>query len=199
MQSKETPPLLHNEDVITGTPSAIEVLMPDTSNSTDETKPCCEAQHEMESEMGNTSVTVYPAVSSGDYDRMVHLKAERELAVKNSIYLTTTMYLALVTNSHLIHLESNQDNFKPKYNGLVYSEVADGGYCKYCVFAQREASFHEFGTLATNILSNHFSSKGHRSHQIAVEKVKAFCNVMRINHLINTVADLGILKGGFHY
>ena len=82
-----------------------------------------------------------------------------------------------------------QSTWLAKYNGLVYSQAADGGYCKYCVlFAQCEASFSAFGILinrplanskkASNILNDHFGSGGCKSHQIAVEKAKAFCDVM---------------------
>ena len=72
---------------------------------------------------------------------------------------------------------------------MIYSQVADGGYCKYCVlFAQYETSVQAFGTLvnrpltnfkkASDILKDHFGCGGRKSHQIAVEKAKAFCNVM---------------------
>ena len=160
MQSEESPALLHNEDAMIGTPSAIEVLMPDTSNSIDETQPGCEVQHEMESEMGNTSVTMHPAVSSGDFDRVVHLKAERELTDSEKFYLLNHHFVPRIGYqfpSHTFGKQSRrfQKQWLSNYNGLVYSEVADGGYCKYCVlFAQCEASFHEFDTLVNRPLTN---------------------------------------------
>ena len=196
MQCEETATLLHsdNEDVMIGTSTATEVSVPDnlnTSNTTDETQ---DAQHEVESNIGNTSVTMHPAVSSGDFDRVVHLKAERELTDNEKFYLLNHHFVPGVGYqfpSHTFGKQSRrfQKQWLTKYSGLVYSEVADGGYCKYCVlFAQCEASVHAFGALvnrpltnlkkATNILPDHFSHKGCRSHRIAVEKAKAFCNVM---------------------
>ena len=95
------------------TPTAPEVLVPDASNSIDETELGRNAQHEMESEIGNTSVTMHPAISSGDFDRVVHLKAERELTDSEKFYLLNHHFVPpLVTNFDLIHLENNQDDFK---------------------------------------------------------------------------------------
>ena len=82
-----------------------------------------------------------------------------------------------------------QRNWLTKYNGLVYSQVADGGYCKcYVLFTQCETSFQAFGRLVTqpltnfkkasDILKGHFGRRGRKSYQIAEEKATAFCNVM---------------------
>ena len=82
-----------------------------------------------------------------------------------------------------------QSNWLTKYNGLVYSQVADGEYCEcYVLFAQCETSFQAFGRLVTrpltnfkkasDILKGHFGCRGRKSHQIAAEKATAFCNVM---------------------
>ena len=46
-----------------------------------------------------------------------------------------------------------QSNWLTKY-GLVYSQVADGGYCKYHVlFAKCETSVQAFGTLVNQPLT----------------------------------------------
>lgn len=81
-----------------------------------------------------------------------------------------------------------QSNWLTKYNGLVYSQVADGGYYKYVLFAQCETSVQAFGTLvnrpltnfkkASDILKDQFGCRGRKSHQIAVERATALCNVM---------------------
>ena len=76
-----------------------------------------------------------------------------------------------------------------KYKGLAYSKSADSGYCKYCIlFAQTEVSGQRLGMLvnrpftnlkhASDILNEHFNQK---SHLLAVQKAKAFSNVMANN------------------
>ena len=140
------------------------------------------------------TLAMHPAVSSGDFDRVVQLKTERDLTDSEKLFLLNHHFLPGASYRFPIHTFGRQSRrfqsiWLAKYNGLVYSQVADGGYCKYCVlFAQCEASFSAFGTLvnrpltnfkkASNILNNHFGCKGRKSHQIAVKKAKAFCDVM---------------------
>ena len=90
IRSEETATLVHNENVMICTPTATKVSLPampddfNTSNTIDETH---DAQHEIK--ISNPSVTMHPAVSSGDFDHMVHLKTEKELTDSETFYLHT--------------------------------------------------------------------------------------------------------------
>ena len=169
--------------------------MPDSdevASNTTETPPVqC---NEVPSDSTCTDLTMHPAVSSGDFDQVVHLKTERDLIDSEKLFLLNHHFVPGIGYQFPAHTFGKQSrhfqsNWLTKYNGLVYSQAADGGYCKYCVlFAQCEASVQAFGTLvnrpltnfkkASDILKDHFGCRGRKSHQIAVEKAKAFCNVM---------------------
>ena len=49
-----------------------------------------------------------------------------------------------------------QSSWLSKYNGLVYSESADGGFCKYCVVCANVANckVKELGVLVKKPLTN---------------------------------------------
>lgn len=74
-----------------------------------------------------------------------------------------------------------------KYNGHVYSESEDGGYCKFCVLFARSGPTLELGVLvnrplinfkrATQKLSDHFHNK--KFHKAAVQEVESFSAVMK--------------------
>ena len=75
-----------------------------------------------------------------------------------------------------------------KYNGLVYSDSDDGGYCKFCVlFAHCQPSVSELGVLVNRLLTNlkqtteklknHFISEERKSHHEAVQTELTFCAV----------------------
>lgn len=191
--SSEEAPLPQNEDIVTTTQLSLSALPDDDEilSNIDESE--THVLHN-EAEINNTCIHMHPAVSSGDFDRVVHLKAERDLADSEKFYLLNHHFVPGINYQFPAHTFGKQSrrfqrNWLTKYNGLAYSQNADGGYCKYCVlFAQCEASSQAFGILvnqpltnfkkASNILIKHFGCKGRKSHQIAVEKAKAFCNVM---------------------
>ena len=180
IQSEETP-IPHNRDVISTRTEVSLPVMPDDLSSIDETH----VQHN-EVEVNNTSIGMHPAISSGDFNRVVHLKYERDLTDSEKFYLLKHHFVPGISYQFPAQTFGKQSrrfqrNWLTKYNGLVYSQLADGGYCKYCVlFAQYETSNQAFGTLvnqpltnfkkASNILIYHFSCNGRKSHQIAVEK-----------------------------
>ena len=72
-----------------------------------------------------------------------------------------------------------QGSWLDKYNGLVYSESDDGGYCKFCVLFAHCQEVSELGVLvnppltnlkkATEKLKNHFISEERKSHHEAVQ------------------------------
>ena len=79
-----------------------------------------------------------------------------------------------------------QINLLSQFDGLVYSESENGGYCKYCVlFGKCGPTMKNFGVFVNSPLIDfkrvieklnlHFhSSKGKRFHQAAVEVAHAF-------------------------
>ena len=92
-----------------------------------------------------------------------------------------------------------QSTWLSKFNGLVYSESENGGYCKYCVlFGKCGPTMNEFGILVNRPLtdfkrvSQHFhSAKGKKYHQAAVEEALAFISVkdnpaFAIDHRLNS-------------
>ena len=142
----------------------------------------------------NDEPALHPAVSSGDFGQVVQLKAQRNLTDKEKFFLLKHHFVptkghqfpARVFSQRQRHFQSS---WLDKYNGLVYSESEDGGYCKFCVlFARCEASVKELGVLVIRPLTNfkkaidklneHFGSKGRKFHQAAVERAIAFCAVM---------------------
>ena len=62
----------------------------------------------MESEIGNTSVTKHPAISSGDFDHVLHLKAERELTDSKKFYLLNHHFVPCIGYQFLSHTFGKQ-------------------------------------------------------------------------------------------
>ena len=93
-----------------------------------------------------------------------------------------------------------QGSWLDKYNGLVYSESDDGGYCKFCVvFAHCQPSVSELWVLVNRLLTNlkkvienlknHFISEERKSHHEAVQTALTFCAVKE-----NRVLQLGSIR-----
>ena len=103
------------------------------------------------------SDTLHPAVSSGDFDKVVELKARRELSDREKLYLLKNHFVPSKGYSFPGRIFGRkqrhfQHSWLERYNGLVYSAAVDAGYCKFCVlFARSEA---ELGTLITRPLTN---------------------------------------------
>ena len=96
---------------------------------------------------------LHPAISSGDIGRVVKLKSERNLTDNEKYVLLKKLFIPAASYKFPCHSingqkRSFQHSCLSRYNGLVYSESQDGGYCKFCVmFGKCECSVNEFGVL----------------------------------------------------
>ena len=136
-------------------------------------------------------LTLHPAVSSGDLSLVQALKQGRCLTDKERHYLMEHSFVphtgynfpSRTISGSVRHF---QHRWLTKYNGLVYSESTDGGFCKFCVlFARCTPTVKELGVLVTKPLTNfkkavekldeHFHGK--KFHKVAVEAAMAFMQV----------------------
>ena len=140
------------------------------------------------SSTGQSLASLHPSVSSGDFDKVVQLKAQRELTDREKFYLLKNhivpskgyCFPGRIFGQKQRHF---QHNWLERYNGLVYS---DGGYCKFCVlFSRSEAGLSILVTRpminfkkASEKLNEHFATKGRKAHVASVEKAEAFRAVM---------------------
>ena len=135
-----------------------------------------------------------PAVSSGDFSRVVEV---RKLCDQERYHLLTNHFHPAYNYSFPSVLHGNQRrcfqyNWLLKYNGLVYSEIENGGYCKYCILFD-EASPRSVPSVLTTLpltnfqkasekLREHFTGIGSNSakkyHLAAVERAENFKAVM---------------------
>ena len=132
-----------------------------------------------------------PTVSSGDFSRVVDLKKVRKLCDQERYHLLTNHFHPAYNYSFPSVLHGNQRrcfqyNWLLKYNGLVYSEIENGGYCKYCILFD-EASPRSVPSVLTTLpltnfqkasekLREHFTGIGSNSakkyHLPAVERAE---------------------------
>ncbi len=140
-----------------------------------------------------------PAVLSGDYKRVVQLKQSRALSDPEKHHLLTNHFVPPPHYTFPPHDYGKQKrhfqlSWLSRYNGLVYSELDDGGYCKYCVlFGQPSPSVPTLaGTFvirplahlgkASEKLREHFEGvKGgsaRKYHLKAFQVAEMFMNVM---------------------
>lgn len=86
--------------------------------------------------------SLHPAESLGDFGKVVQLKVQRELSDQEKLYLLKHHFVPSKGYSFPAHIFSHrqrqrqrhfQQSWLERYNGLVYSESEDGGYCKFCV------------------------------------------------------------------
>ena len=118
------------------------------------------------SEPGNQSDSepteeVHVAIRSGDFGKVVKLKQERRLTDQEKYLLLTQFSVAPPDTykfpTHTINgvCRHFQHSWLAKYNGLVYSESEDGGYCKFCVlFGRCGPTVKELGVLVNKPLTN---------------------------------------------
>ena len=133
------------------------------------------------------------AVLSGDFGKVVKLKASRRLTDHEKYYLFENYYVPSEVHAFLPReIGGKQRRFQrswlKRYKGLVYSPTENGGYCKYCVlFATPKPNVSELGVLVSKPLTNfkkvteklkHFSGNGRTYHKAAVEKAMALLDVM---------------------
>ena len=127
--------------------------------------------------------------------RVVQLKALRKLTDNEKLVLLKQHFVPsrnykFPTRSFHGHCRHFQQRWLEQYNGLVYSESEDGGYCKFCVlFGKCGPTAKELGVLvnrpltnfrkATEKLGEHFHClKGKKYHQAALEAATAFTAAM---------------------
>ena len=80
----------------------------------------------------------HPAVSSGDFARVVQLKGIRKLTDHETFFLLSNHFIPTRNYKFPARFVSGrnrhfQQSWLDQHNGLVYSESENGGYCKYCV------------------------------------------------------------------
>ena len=95
---------------------------------------------------------VHPAVGSGDFGKVVQLKASIKLTDHENLYLLTKHFIPPQNFKFPAHFVSGrnrhfQQSWLDQNNGLVYSESEDVGYCKYCVLFARDGPTMELGVL----------------------------------------------------
>ena len=132
-------------------------------------------------------------VRSGDLAKIVHLKGQRPLTNQEKMYILEHCFVPRTGYNfpnRIINGCKRQFHHKwlEKYNGLAYSESADGGYCKYCVlFARCGPTVVQLGVLvnkpltnfkkATEKLDKHFFEC--QFHKSAVEAAMMFSKVQQ--------------------
>ena len=136
--------------------------------------------------------TLHPDISSGDIGKVVNLKSmgyflsdyEKDYLLKNSFVPCSGYQFPVRSISGINH--RFQHNWLSKYNGLVFSESENGGFCKFCVlFAEPSPTVKVFGIIinkpltnfkkASERLNDHFGSA--KFHKAAVEKARLFTKV----------------------
>ena len=161
-----------------------------------------------------------PAVSSGDFKKVVDLMEQRALSNDEKYYLLTNHFspnlmYKFPSYDYGNQKRSFQHNWLSRYNGLVYSETGKGGYCKYCVlFGKASCTMQSFtGILIDRPLTNlqkasqklreHFERTGSdtakKYHLEAIEKAQTFRKVMEnkqipVNQQLAKIQALTVAK-----
>ena len=151
------------------------------------------------SDNAETGALLDPAVSSGDFKRVLELMKQRQLTNNEKYHLLINHFKPSSTYQFPLlqygkQKRSFQHSWLSCYNGLVYSELDKGGYCKYCVLFGRCAySVTSFvGVLISCPLTNlqkaseklreHFevlgTGKARKYHLAAVQVAERFRAVM---------------------
>ena len=147
---------------------------------------------------------LHPAVLSGDLGRVVELKRECPLTKHEKYHVLTKHFIPSASYRFPAvqfgkQKRSFQHSWLNLYNGLVYSEKENGGYCKFCVlFSKDPYSVHGLNSaLVTCAFTNfkkasdkfreHFSgtsnSSARKYHLQAVEVAQSFKAVMENKRL----------------
>ena len=106
---------------------------------------------------GSSEPVLHPAVSSGDFGKVVQLKADRKLTDHEKLILLTKHFIPPRNYKFPARFISGrnrhfQQSWLDQHNGLVYSESEDGGYCKYCTLFARDGPTMELGALVNRPL-----------------------------------------------
>ena len=147
------------------------------------------------------------AVKSGDLASIVNLKEQRPLTDQDKLYALDNNFMphsrynfpSRTINGCKRHFQSK---WLSTYNGLVYSESTNGGYCKYCVlFARCSPNMTQLEVFvskpftnfkkATEKLNQHFFEK--QFHKSAVEKALMF-HIVQCNQMPSVDKHLNTLR-----
>ena len=126
----------------------VTVFLKFSSDESDESDECSEelVEGDYQCDTGDSipecSVSLSVAVKSGDLASIVNLKEQLHLTDQEKFYVLDHSFMphsGYNCPSHTIneckrHL---QRRWLSTYNGFVYSESTNGGYCKYCVLFAR--------------------------------------------------------------
>ena len=140
------------------------------------------------------SHSTHSAVESGDINRVLLLKQQRSPTDQEKLSVLEHSFVPPPGYHFPTRIISGckrhfQNSWLSKYNGLVYSESTDGGFCKFCVlFGKGGPRVKELGVLvnkpltnfkkATEKLDDHFH--GTLFHKSAMEAAILFIQ-MQIN------------------
>lgn len=150
-----------------------------------------DVDHEDGAAADHTAEPLHVAVSSGDFGQVAILKTERKLTDHEKFALLSRHFVPHRTYKFPTRNVGGRDrafqqSWLDKYNGLVYSESQNGGYCMYCVLFAREGGRITLGALvnsplidfkrATEKLAIHFSKKFHIE---SLQTAESFTAMMR--------------------
>ena len=163
----------------------------ESDNSSDQPQDEGDDEHDNCDSRPDNSVSLLVAVKSGDLACIVNLKEQRPLTGQEKLYVLDHSFMphsrynfpSRTINGCKRHFQSK---WLSTYNGLVYSESTNGGYCKYCVlFARYSPKLTELGVFvskpftnfkkATEKLNQHFFEK--QFYKSAVETALMFHKV----------------------
>ena len=140
----------------------------------------------------------HPAVATGDLGKVLELKRGYNLTDNEKYFCLKNHFVppnGYTFPSRIMNGQSRsfQASWLERYNGLVYSESEDGGYCKFCVlFAKCDSKVKELGILvsrpfrnfkkSSELLHDHFNdigkSGGKKCHQYAVQDAMQLLSVV---------------------
>ena len=146
------------------------------------------------------SCVVHVDVSCGDFGRILKLQRNvRPLTDQEKFFALSNHFVPPATFRFPYGIQNGsfQLRWLSQYNGLVYSESDEGGYCKFCILFGNTASSIPPGVLVTRPLTNlqkaseklreHFTGIGSncacKYHLTSVEKASQFTFVMQGEHL----------------
>ena len=168
-----------------------------------------ESDSEDESSDGSSQTTImqtmHSAVESGDINKV--LQHKQSLTDREKLFLLEHSFVPFPHYSFPVRIISGckryfQYSWLHKHNGLVYSESANGGFCKYCVlFGKCDPRVKELGVLvnkpltnfkkATEKLDEHFHGK--QFHKLAVEDAMMFTKIQK-NKALSIDQQLSTLR-----
>ena len=162
----------------------VTVFLKFSSDESDESDECSEelVEGDYQCDTGDSipecSVSLSVAVKSGDLASIVNLKEQLHLTDQEKFYVLDHSFMphsGYNCPSHTIneckrHL---QRRWLSTYNGFVYSESTNGGYCKYCVlFARCSPKVPELGVFVSKPFTDFKKAKS----RISISLKSSFIN-----------------------